>query len=481
MAGERAWCYLVVSSDAQEETLEAQRRWAYEEAARIGVTVERTFEGVSTGKHGARELLVQLIEALKSTAKTHRPSRVLMVRLDRTGRMPMDAIAALNEIRKLGVIVRTRKDGDLSFARMVDMVAPVFELLQSGFENEVRSDRTKAGFKRRVDEGKLIPTKPPYGVMRDAKGFPAFDPVCGPYVQEVFRRWNNRESPAEIVRWLKAEAPPRQGTHGTYPLLWSLSHLYKMVHTVRTYRGLVVDVEVWDRAQHRSRPNCAPSRPNGRVYPYSGLHCHCGERLHPRTVSGTTIHTKKDGTKVRYERKTPRRWYVCQSLSHPTGPKFRSYNEQKIDKSWLSLLRRLALSNGPWTIRERATNLEMQIATCEHKLKAIEQKQSRVHDAFEAGDYGAETMRSRLAKLADEETRIRTEIRRIQDEMTARSARMLQREQMAELIAYAPKIYEKATPEERSRINRALIAAFGNPVITDDYRVRFPAIVLSRR
>lgn len=468
---ERVWLYLVVSSDAQEDSLPAQKRWGYEEAARIGAQVERVFEGVATGKHGARRVLLELIEKLSTLPKSERPSRVLMNRLDRTGRMPLDAISALNEIRKLGVTIRDRINGDYTFQRVIDQVGPIFQLLQAGFENEVRSDRSKAGHKRRRDEGKLVAAKPPYGVMRDAKGFAVQDPRCAPFVQESFQRWNAGDSPAEIVRWLRENAPPRIGKGGREIYIgWTLSHVYKMVH-LETYRGLVLDEMTWQRAQKRKRPEAKPG-PGGRWYPFSGARCACGDRLHARTSTSPTRYVRTDGTVAVYQRKKPTVWYVCHSMKHPVGPKFRNYPEDLLEIQWVHVLRRLQQENGAWIIGERTVSAAPRIDSLKRRIDALVARRHRIHTAFEEGVYDAKTMQERLSGVDREEQLLIDEIEAARTEHVAQQKRRIERQRITDLLRDVVDHYRRGTREERTRLNRAIFSAFGVPVIDDHYRVR---------
>lgn len=476
---ENVWLYLVVSSDAQEETLEAQRRWGFEEAARIGATVDPNgiFEGVATGKHGARRILLDLIDKLTETPKAQRPSRVLMARLDRTGRMPLDAISALNDIRKLGVTVRDRINGDYTFQRVIDQVGPIFQLLQAGFENEVRSDRGKAAHKRRLDEGKLFGAKPAYGIMRDSRGFAIPDPECAPVVREVFERWANLESPAEIVVWLMANAPPRKGKPskrnptGVYKLQWSLSHVYKMVR-LSTYKGVVISEELWERAQKRPRRHSPPG-PGGRIYPFSGIKCTCGHTLRARTNNSSMRHVLKSGKVVFYERKTAIVMYTCQSMKHPNGPRFRAFREDRLEEQWVKILKRLAIGKGPWEDPGHSVNLEPRIEMMNRRLNVLLTQRNRIHEAFETGVYDAKTMQERLSKVEAEEKKLQADIEATQGEYEQQKIRRMNFQTAKHLFKEAARLYEHASREERFKVNQSLFQILGHPIVSDGYRIRF--------
>ncbi len=129
------WLYAAVSSSPQEATLEDQRQWAKETAVRNGWVIAREFAGVSSGAKGTREILSNLIEELERTPKAARPQRVLMIRIDRVGRLALDCIAAVAQLRKLGVVLHTRQDGDVKLETAMDSLRPIFELVTAEMEN----------------------------------------------------------------------------------------------------------------------------------------------------------------------------------------------------------------------------------------------------------------------------------------------------------------------------------------------------------
>ena len=146
------WTFLVVSSDRQAETLADQEKWAQKVAAANGWTITNTFRSVSTGKNGTRQLLEDLLTALRASKKAQRPERVLMIRLDRAGRgLAIEPLAALAEIYRLGVMVHTREDGDVNIARASDAIKPILRVLTGALENEaMRRSNSEFGLKRIV-------------------------------------------------------------------------------------------------------------------------------------------------------------------------------------------------------------------------------------------------------------------------------------------------------------------------------------------
>ena len=170
------WLLAVVSSDGQAETLDFQERWGQDVSAENGWTIERTFKDVSSGRDGARQLLKDLLTELRAVPKSARPERVLLVRIDRLGRGDgLEIIATLSEIKKLGVKLHTREDGDVKLERASDSLMPAIKSILAGIENEVRADRTRAGLARRKSRG-LHHGNAPYGaVLVDGKPI-AYEP-----------------------------------------------------------------------------------------------------------------------------------------------------------------------------------------------------------------------------------------------------------------------------------------------------------------
>src|SRR5580692_10876757 len=98
----KVWLLAVVSSDAQAETLDFQERWGLQAAAENGWTIDRTFKDVSSGRDGTRQLLKNLLQELRDLPKSARPTRILLVRIDRLGRGDgLECIAAIAEIKRL--------------------------------------------------------------------------------------------------------------------------------------------------------------------------------------------------------------------------------------------------------------------------------------------------------------------------------------------------------------------------------------------
>jgi DNA invertase Pin-like site-specific DNA recombinase len=241
------WSYAAVSSSPQEATLEDQHQWACETAARNGWVIGREFSGVGSGAKGTRDILSSLIDELERTPKAFRPKRVLMIRIDRVGRMALDCIAAVARLRKLGVLLHTRQDGDVKLETAMDSLRPIFELVTAEMENAARSDKWKAVHARRRAEGKHVGTIP-YGVtLVDGKAVP-FEPEAQ-IVRQIFTLAEQRWGYTRLARWARANAPPKRTLDGSdKPCRWSVS-MIKSILASKTLRNLVVSEDQWQRTK----------------------------------------------------------------------------------------------------------------------------------------------------------------------------------------------------------------------------------------
>lgn len=139
-----AWLLAVVSDVGQAESLPHQQKWATDTCAANGWSVTREFaKAGSSGKEGVRALVETMLAALRASAPTSRPERILMIRQDRLGRgSGNDTMGALAEIYELGTVVHTREDGDIKLSRVADSILPFFRAMTAGLENEVKIDKS---------------------------------------------------------------------------------------------------------------------------------------------------------------------------------------------------------------------------------------------------------------------------------------------------------------------------------------------------
>jgi DNA invertase Pin-like site-specific DNA recombinase len=83
---EPVWAYLVVSDPGQAHTLPDQERWAKDYALENGWRLTEIYSGVDSGKLGSRNICDRMVDDIEALHKEDRPTRILMIRLDRMGR-----------------------------------------------------------------------------------------------------------------------------------------------------------------------------------------------------------------------------------------------------------------------------------------------------------------------------------------------------------------------------------------------------------
>jgi len=278
VAPSTAWLYAAVSSSPQEATLDDQRQWANQTAIRNGWVITREFSGVGSGAKGTRDILSNLIDELERTPKAGRPKRVLMIRIDRVGRLALDCIAAVARLRKLGVLLHTRQDGDVKLETAMDSARPIFELIAAEMENAARSDKWKAVHARRRAEGKHLGTIP-YGVILvDSKAVP-YEPEAQ-IVRQIFTLAEQHWGYTRLARWAREHAPPKRTHDGTdKPVHWTASTI-RSVLVSKTLRGLVVSEDQWQRTKAARQTSFRARAAKRWDWPLQGaVRCTCGKLL----------------------------------------------------------------------------------------------------------------------------------------------------------------------------------------------------------
>ena len=275
---ETAWAYLVVSTSEQRDTLDHQRQWAEETASTHGWRIERVFSDATSGRKGVRKLLARLVTELRSTPKDERPSRVLMIRLDRVGRGSIvDSQVALREIHLLGSIVHTRDGGDEKVDGPMNELINAAKFAVASFENAVKAEKMRSAHARWKREGRHF-GPPPYGTEKDSEHrLIVKEPQAG-FVRKAFELRAAGAGYIRIARDVGRYAPP-QGTYAGKPRssTWH-PHSVTQLLKCRSYRGLVVDEDLFDRVQMVRNPDWKLTR-TSKVYPWplSGiLRCECG-------------------------------------------------------------------------------------------------------------------------------------------------------------------------------------------------------------
>jgi DNA invertase Pin-like site-specific DNA recombinase len=321
-----AWAYLVVSSEQQADTLDHQQTWASTLASEKAWQISRTFRGVSSGRDGTRGLLEELLEELRKTPKPERPDRVLMIRLDRLGRgLGLEALAAIAEIARLGVVIHTRQDGDYTLARASDSILPLMRVVTGAIENEARRDKARAVFTRRRASNLVVGNKRPYGLKLDAGKDVPQEPQAQA-VRFAFELAVNGYGLAAIGVRLRSIAPPKIYVNGrTHQTDWTNVRVAKLLGN-SAYCGTLIATDVWENVQ-ALRAGASIARSQTRhPWPLSGsIHCGCG-RLLIGSIHGSP----------------PRRVYRCTEKA--VHGKNVTYSARMLEAAFEDLLGRLTAS-----------------------------------------------------------------------------------------------------------------------------------------
>ena len=207
-------------------------------------------EAVSGTKTDKREDFNRML----SDCRKGKIDKVLVKSLSRFSRNTKDCLASLRELMSLGVAVQFEKENIDTETLTTEFLVSVFGALAQQ-ESVSISENGRQGFRRRMELGQFITTKPPYGYRLKGSG-------C----LEIIR------SEAELVRWV--------------------FDAYLSGHSVGWIVNDLISRETFEKVQAlRQRKKHRRDRPDG-VYPLSRkMYCvACGEALYRRTTrKGTAI------------------------------------------------------------------------------------------------------------------------------------------------------------------------------------------------
>ncbi len=463
-----AWALLVVSDSGQAETLPNQETWARETAASKGWVITRTFSGVSTGKHGTRALASGMISELEEMPAESRPQRILMIRLERLGRgNGLEAMESFLRIRRLGIIVHTRLDGDVGYEKASELLMPVLRFFIGGMENEVRRDKLHATYRKRREGHKSDPTialsnRPPYG-LQFVGGRYAEHPPESDTVRQIYDLKLQGYGGHLIAKRIGATAPPMILKDGrAVPQVWTADRVRKIL-IKSTYRGTLVDESTWLRAQQHLREMRCKSRRFD--YPLGGaLHCECGYVLigHAGAARGNG------------------RWrnYHCMHIEKHDGHS-RSHPIAKIDAQFIELLRRLSADDQlleryilTQTHGPSRKSLLAKIGARKHELDAVEGRRRKIFEAFESDALSKEDLQWRLADLRDAEVNLASLIASIEGQVAAEDSRTANVAHVRRLVRQAADLWQGAEIEEKRALAKAVALAFGGLVVFVDGTLR---------
>lgn len=485
------WAYLVVSSEKQAETLDDQERWAQRTALANGWTITRTFKDTSTGKHGTRRLMQELLVELEALRRPQRPSRILMIRLDRTGRgMAVEPLMAVAKIYDLGITIHTRTDGDLPWGSVEDVIKPFFDLMAGAFENRHRRDKSTEKWQTWKAAGRKG-TLRPYAIVTDEKGHDLALEPHAEFIREAFRMRVLGAGHMSIGNYLRENAPPMpMGKYAKkkgpeYKMRWPRGTVPQMLRN-EAYRGVVVPEALWDEAQfvqNWARPRASKTFD----WPLSGsLRCYCGYSMTGQASGGSCPRCTGGKRKHNHQRV---RYYVCWEKTHvgaeprrsrgpatPSAPRRRHVRADDLEAAFAQLLRWLA--NSPDSVaryvsekrlsKRSRTALDQRVSSLQSRIAGADARKTQVWALLERGVIREDALQERLDQIV-------REVADAQKDLTALRAQQLEQEQIdatAEsayaMIQNAAEMWAEADVDDKRLVAQTISRYLGGITVERD-------------
>ena len=444
-AVETAWAFTVVSSEQQSDTIRDQEAWATAAAHANNWTITRSFSGVSSGKDGTRKLLEDLLAELRATPKARRPRRVLMIRIDRLGRgNGLDAIGALAQIHRLGVIVHTRDGGDVEIKRASDAILPAIQAITAALENDVRSEKWKAVHARRRAAG-LHVGQVPFGVILvDGRATP-FEPEAA-IVRDLFEFAASGWGFTRLAKWARERLCTKRMPDGTdRPYRWAPSSVRSLLRSP-TIRGLVVDEELFQRASAARAADFRARAPKRWPWPLAGsVRCVCGRLLRGHTAGA-------QGWESRY--------YICFDLDH--GRPYPAHRADRLEDGFIEIAGRLAAQSSLYLEADFGKARLESLREAEREgRRDLERSEARRRQAWalaEEGALSAVQLKERLDEVDDARRRANMQIDRAQADI----GRFVQTDRtlksVADVLGDLPQLWSAASIEQKQELARAVAA-----------------------
>lgn len=453
---ETCWIYAAVSSGKQEATVADQLAWGNDTASKNGWEVIRAFHDVATGKFGTREILEDLLAALKATPKNQRPQRVLMIRLDRMGRgTGLDVIGAFGQIYKLGVTIHTRLDGDIPLDDPMHALKPIFDIWGAAKENRDRADKSRSMHARKRAAGEHAGL-PSYGTVIVDKFLVPHEPEAG-FIRDLFNLRLDGWGYARLARYLAPRAPMKTMPSGKRPMKWANAGIARMLQNP-VYRGLIVPEEIFDAVQAMKRGEPAVPRLAKNPWPLRGaLKCTCGQRMRVRLSGPGQYRT---------------RYYVCDNVTLHQG--YVSHRADTIEAQFFDLLQNLEahpeilMDYTPppdafeeWTERRKALNRE---------VEQLEQRKQRVWRLAEEGGLSGPQLKARLDEIEGHAAGLQETIREIDQTLAIATKEKRIRKNATELLRNLMRVWPNSDVTTQQSIASTVSAAIGGIWVSPEKR-----------
>jgi hypothetical protein len=405
-----------------------------------------------------------MLDDLEALSAALRPKRVLMIRLERLGRgNGLEAMEAFLRIRRLGIIVHTRLDGDVGYERASELLMPVLRFFIGGMENEVRRDKLNASYAKRrkenvADNTVALSNRPPYGLAYEnghyVPKYPEATAVRLAYELKIQGFGSHL-----IAKRLAPLAPPMELRNGlSRPQHWTADRVRRLI-IKPAYKGILVDHDVWHSAQRQIREVRRPTIRN--EYALGGaLTCECGYALIGHAGSG----------------KRPRpewRYYQCRNLA--AHGRMKHHRTNRIEGQFLILLQNLAAEEALLeryvagrSTQENTRAISARIAALREENANNDQRRRKLYEAFEQGDLRKRDLQWRLDDLAAGENSRILDIEILQHELAVEHARCTGIENARILVRKAADLWSSATIDDKRALAKAIAQAIGGLIVTID-------------
>ncbi len=458
------YCRVSTKEQTQNFSLATQRKACEEYCAREGLDVAEVFmEEGESAKTLARTQLGELIEYSERHRRT--VQCVVVYRLDRISRNSDDYSALRVLFGKFGIVVRsvTEPITDDPTGRFLENVIAA----TAQYDNEVRAQRTVAGMRTALNDGRWTFVEPlGYRRALDAGGRVSIeaDPIMGPLVASAFALYaKGTETKASVLRTVTAMGlRTRQGRRLTIQTFEKMlrNHLYAGIisvpslgveRVVGTFEPIVPE-ELFDAVQavlDGRRVAVTPHVRNNPDFPLR-VWVRCGACGTPLTGSWSR------GRSRRYAYYRCRR-RDCLDVKMGKGP----FESEFLDylaalrprREYVRLFRAIVLD--AWEGRQaEANNVSASLA---RRIDELEEQQRKLVNAHVyQQSISADVYRR-------EETRLRQEIADVRSEQLAVQIDNVDVEGVLDfaerLIVDGRRMWESASPEQRQRFQKALFPA----------------------
>lgn len=453
-----AWALLVVSSEAQAETIPHQRAWARETASAQGWTIDRHFQGVSSGKDDARKLARELLSALKDAPV--RPAWLLMTRLDRLGRNALECQIILRDIHALGVKVWTRQRGEAKADTAMERLVSAVELYVGEQENDVRRDKLKNVYKRKREAGQAIGNRRPYGLVIGADKKDAPVPDLADAVKLAFSMRIEGSSMYAIAKKLLEVAPPYRFVKAEKPVRWTQARVKRLL-TNRAYIGTIVDELTFLRAQKALGTERPPRK---YVWLLAGvLRCFCGRAM----AGNVTLNPRGDDW----------RYYRCYAVWNHDG-RGRSIRADALESQFAGSVAKIVSGDALAESYRAAPSpakglLARALPEAKRRLEEIDRERARVWAMNAKGQIRDDDLQARLDDLAPEREALVVQIAELSAQHTlATHSRRIDRDARSTLRRAATE-YASLEVHDRARAARIIATLGGGLCCEEDGELTF--------